>query len=98
METMENFGKEILGLAKTGSTRVDSKEICTFWKPLSGCREDNRSTLHKLRNPRKTRASKLFELNRCVPKGTPTRLITSYGINNGIYVPSHNAMGSTFDF
>ena len=74
METMENLGKEILGLAKTGSTRVDSKEICSLWKPLSGCREDNRSTLHKQGNPRKTRTSKLFgllfELNRRVPNGT----------------------------
>ena len=74
MEAMENLGKEILGLAKTGSTRVDRKEICSFWKPLSGCREDNRSTLHKQGNPRKTRTSKLFGLlfglNRRVPNGT----------------------------
>ena len=74
METMENLGKEILGPAKTGSTRVDSEEICRLWKPLSGCRKDNRSTLHKQGNPRKTRTSKLFgllfKLNRRVPNGT----------------------------
>ena len=75
METVEEEGEAILGIAETRGTRVDGKTVSRIWRPLPGGCKDHRPTPHQQRNPRKARTSQLCRLlliglNRRMPNGT----------------------------